>query len=221
MRTRPLGQVEIRQVNETDLPSLAKAHLRIFPEYFTSHLGVQFLLHYYREFVDSAQATGFVAIQGGVVVGFVFGFTDSHSFHVRFYRNNFLPLVFILVRAIVRDGVVRRSIGSRMGNVFLAIRSQCQASPVPGRNEARSSFQSRLISIGVAPEARGVGLAEELVNRLLEWFHDRGVQTVGLSVRSDNVRAMAFYRKTGWNYEMALGSSTYFFRATTQDQTPA
>jgi len=55
-----------------------------------------------------------------------------------------------------------------------------------------------LISMWVAPEARGRGIGTELVGVVEEWAKDQGVGVVALDVREANARAIALYRRHGF-----------------------
>lgn len=55
-----------------------------------------------------------------------------------------------------------------------------------------------LISMWVAPEARGTGAARELVDAVAEWARGVGAVGVRLSVRRANERAIRLYRRAGF-----------------------
>ena len=50
----------------------------------------------------------------------------------------------------------------------------------------------------VRESARGQGLADAIVSRLLEHARDRGVEIVQLTVMADNARARRFYERCGF-----------------------
>ncbi|MCT9868371.1 GNAT family N-acetyltransferase [Paenarthrobacter aurescens] len=57
-------------------------------------------------------------------------------------------------------------------------------------------LQAMLISVYVAPRHRGLGLADELLNRACKAAcEDLGAQHLELGVHQDNSRALAFYRR--------------------------
>jgi ribosomal protein S18 acetylase RimI-like enzyme len=56
----------------------------------------------------------------------------------------------------------------------------------------------RILSVAVAPEARGQGLSKELVARALAWLRTAEVQYVKLEVRPDNLPAVKTYRGLGF-----------------------
>jgi ribosomal protein S18 acetylase RimI-like enzyme len=55
-----------------------------------------------------------------------------------------------------------------------------------------------LISFWVAPSARGRGVAEAAITRVATWARERHGADVMLSVRADNNRAIAVYRRHGF-----------------------
>lgn len=54
-----------------------------------------------------------------------------------------------------------------------------------------------LISMWVAPEARGAGVADTLIEAVVAWAAEQGRST-HLMVRSDNARARAAYQRAGF-----------------------
>jgi ribosomal protein S18 acetylase RimI-like enzyme len=57
---------------------------------------------------------------------------------------------------------------------------------------------AELLSFWVAPQARGAGVAARLVSAVETWADERGTTVLRLSVRPDNDRAIAFYRRYGF-----------------------
>lgn len=55
-----------------------------------------------------------------------------------------------------------------------------------------------LISMWVAPFARGAGVGDALVATVTRWARERRIGTVALEVMEDNARARAFYRRHGF-----------------------
>ena len=58
-----------------------------------------------------------------------------------------------------------------------------------------------ILGISLLPEWRGRGLGERLIRRTLDAARAFGLVRVELSVREDNTRAMALYRKVGFEVE--------------------
>lgn len=55
-----------------------------------------------------------------------------------------------------------------------------------------------LISLWVAPDARGTGVSSTLVDAVAEWANGEGAQCVTLAVKRDNSLAIALYERTGF-----------------------
>ncbi len=55
-----------------------------------------------------------------------------------------------------------------------------------------------LISMWVAPSARGRGVGDSLVTAILEWARDQHAGSVALAVFKTNERALALYRRHGF-----------------------
>ncbi|WP_238324967.1 GNAT family N-acetyltransferase [Paenarthrobacter nicotinovorans] len=69
-------------------------------------------------------------------------------------------------------------------------------------------LQAMLISVYVAPRLRGLGLADELLNEACKAAGEElGAQTIELGVHEDNARALAFYRRHGFE---ATGASRVY-----------
>ncbi len=72
----------------------------------------------------------------------------------------------------------------------------------PGQVEdaVRSSTIGRadVVGVFVAPEARGTGAIDALLDAAARWTADQGFETLGLEVHVDNHRAQAVYRRAGF-----------------------
>jgi RimJ/RimL family protein N-acetyltransferase len=58
--------------------------------------------------------------------------------------------------------------------------------------------QRHLVAMWVAPEARGTGIAPELVEAVVQWAREDGATEVTLGVADGNERARALYLKCGF-----------------------
>jgi ribosomal protein S18 acetylase RimI-like enzyme len=209
--------VEYRELAVADLPAVANLHREVFADHFLGHMGSRFLELFYGEFVSRPGNYGLVAVADGKVVGAVIGSTEAGRLFSDFYRRHFLRLGVTFAGRFVRDGYVRRHTRQRLGHVGMAIRSRLglgrrKAPAAPGASASAGSPTARLLSIGVASSHRGTGIAAELAARFCARLAEDGVDRVGLSVRNDNPRAIAFYEKTGWKLEKSTSSSISFWR---------
>lgn len=62
----------------------------------------------------------------------------------------------------------------------------------------RNSSNARLYSLGISPEARGLGYGRQLLDALEALCPDLGCTQLTLEVRADNRTAMALYRRSGF-----------------------
>jgi ribosomal protein S18 acetylase RimI-like enzyme len=58
--------------------------------------------------------------------------------------------------------------------------------------------ETELISMWVAPFARGQGVADALVGAVIDWAKERRIERISLNVMESNERARAFYRRHGF-----------------------
>jgi len=207
----------VRWMRSDDVAGAALLHRIAFPDYFLTHMGQGFLERFYSEFVDRSSNYGFVAIGDEKLVGSVVGTLDSGRFFSRFYRRHFLSLALTLAGRVIVDPYIRRNLVSRMAHVRQALSSRFtrrQRTDPAIDPSAAGQVPARLLSIGVHPEKRGSGLAEQLVDSYCEALWQDGLERVGLSVRPENQRAIAFYEKTGWQRVGASAASVQYTRST-------
>jgi ribosomal protein S18 acetylase RimI-like enzyme len=69
---------------------------------------------------------------------------------------------------------------------------------VVGHERTEQPERVALVSMWVAPEARGRGLGSELVERVVEWAEDRGADAVTLWVNESNAPAIGLYERAGF-----------------------
>lgn len=182
------------------VPALAEAHRDCFPGYFLTNLGRKFLETYYRSYLESSGGTGVVAVDpSGRVLAFVVGTADGSELESRLYRRHACRVAWSLLTGWLTSRDVRRQLAERFGQLWQAARVMVGGRR--GAGDERVSAEdavARLKSIGVRPECRGSGLAEAVQRAFQDEMARRGVARLGLSVRPENDRAIAFYRKTGW-----------------------
>jgi len=207
----------VRGLESKDVPEAARLHRTFFPEYFLTHMGQGFVERFYSEFVDRDGNYGYVAICGKEVVGSVIGTLDYQRCFNRFYRRHFPMLALTLVGRLIMDPYIRRQLAGRTGHVRQALHSfaaRRQQTSVLEESLAADGAVARLLSIGVHPNRRGSGLAEQMVDRYCNALWEDGWERVGLSVRPENARAIAFYEKTGWQRIGSSPSALQYLRST-------
>ena len=211
-----LPEVEVRAMATNDLVEVASLHRLIFSDYFLTHMGQSFLKYFYREFIDQPGSYAFVAIYNNRIIGCIAGTTNSAIHYNRFYRRNFSTLALIAAKRFLLDSYIRNNSLVRLSHIKVALHSlfsRVFGQPVISTGGASSNIDARLLSIGVASELRRKGVANKLVDRFCKQLLQDGIELVGLSVKSNNDRAITFYEKTGWQRELITETAVYFRRS--------
>ena len=204
-----------RRFVASDAPTAAELHRAVFRDYFLGRMGQRFLELFYAEF-DRPGNYGFVALVEGRLVGTVIGSTDLARMFNDFYRRNFPALARAYLVQAIRDTYVRRNTAARLAHVVKAVQSRLGLRP-SSAPDPKAWPPAQLLSIGVAEEHRGAGIAEALTERFCTALAADGVDAVGLSVRSDNARAAAFYVRTGWVLDRSDAKSSTYWKRLSQD----
>src|SRR5262249_11940928 len=89
----------------------------------------------------------------------------------------------------------------RVSDVPLNIVAEWQetAARIGSGTAPKPDGSGELISMWVAPFARGRGVGDALVNAVIEWAREQQASTVALGVLEGNERAVAFYRRHGFS----------------------
>jgi ribosomal protein S18 acetylase RimI-like enzyme len=72
------------------------------------------------------------------------------------------------------------------------------------RQPGRSSHVVILTTLAIDPSEKGTGLAAAMIEEAIEVVRAQGVLRVELTLEADNQRALAFYRKLGFEQEGRL-----------------
>jgi GNAT superfamily N-acetyltransferase len=83
-------------------------------------------------------------------------------------------------------------------NYYLAERSERVVGVVSGGVNDRHPGTLWLYGMYVTPRARGTGIAEQLVEVVVEWARDQGVSALHLQVAAPMIHARAFYERAGF-----------------------
>ena len=74
--------------------------------------------------------------------------------------------------------------------------------------------EGNLVSIGVDPDYREMGIGRELLDLSCEMAMDRGITSINLEVRESNTPAIALYEQEGF---VCTGKRPSFYRNPTED----
>ncbi len=82
-----------------------------------------------------------------------------------------------------------------LGSVTVLVRRVGEVDHTGRRiNDARAD----VVGVYVAPELRGTGAIDALLDAAARWTREQGFDTLALDVHADNVRAQAAYRRAGF-----------------------
>jgi ribosomal protein S18 acetylase RimI-like enzyme len=114
------------------------------------------------------------------VIGFIAGALDTGEFYRRFLRRHWVKATWAMLPRVVRPSVIRQ--------VVEVLRH--------GATESRA--RSELLSMAVAPTARRRGVGRRLVEELVSWARQKGVDRMKVVVAVGNEPAVALYRSNGF-----------------------
>lgn len=163
-------------------PQVADIHITCIGTGFLSSLGPAFLSELYRAIASCPVAFGHVAMQGGKVLGFIACTTSVGGLYKRVLLRRGWRLAIPLMRFTFSVRTVKRILQtllypSRMKDDFPA---------------------AEILSVAVRPQARGRGLASELMKAALEGLRQHGCSAAKVVVGAANEAANRYYLKEGF-----------------------
>jgi ribosomal protein S18 acetylase RimI-like enzyme len=170
----------LRRATSRDASALAELHASQIPTGFLPLLGKRFMRVLYRALIAWKRAVVLVVDDGGGPVGFAAGVEDVGDFYSHFAKRYGWKAGWVALPRLIRPSNMRRA-----WETFRYGQDQIE---VP----------AELLSMVIAPRARGKGLSVMLGARLLDELSQRGVPSVKVTVGSDNETALAAYRKMGF-----------------------
>lgn len=91
------------------------------------------------------------------------------------------------------------------GSFFVAERAQeVRGFYRVNRQKGRSRHVAVLETLAISPAEQGSGFAQSMIGEAIALMREEGVLRVELLVEADNARALAFYRKLGFEQEGRL-----------------
>ncbi|MGA8099647.1 MAG: GNAT family N-acetyltransferase [Candidatus Cybelea sp.] len=98
------------------------------------------------------------------------------------------------------DGDTEERWRDRLNNVPFNVIAYCEGVPagIVSGTTSDEVNEIELISMWVAPLWRGKGVADSLVEAVVDWARGNGIEGVSLRVMEGNARACSFYRRKGF-----------------------
>lgn len=177
----PEGDLTIRPAVPADARFCAPLHRQAIDTGFLSSLGDGFLTVLYRSLISDPEAVVLVAEDASGPIGFVTGIVDTGAFYRRFVKRHALEGGLRAAPRLLRPSALKKLVETaRYGG------------------EDHVGVTAELLSMAVIPERRGRGVAARLQERLLSTLVELGVPAVRVVVGSENDRAIASYRRSGF-----------------------
>ena len=92
---------------------------------------------------------------------------------------------------------------------FIALLNGQDSGSVRSSPHAEKTTVAELISMWVAPEARGIGLGEALIDAVISWARAESYSRLVLEVSNENRFAIALYKRKGFQATGKISSFPY------------
>jgi ribosomal protein S18 acetylase RimI-like enzyme len=164
---------------------LAVIHSHAFNDFFLTELGLPFLKTYYKA---ATQAKGSIAIcavnEQGRIIGFATGCEHSNRYNRRLVIKNILPFSLQAIRIFF----------TRPKALYRLLKNFEKKT-----NSADDGNYAELLSIAVLPEAKGLGVGKELLERFEKEARDKRCNKLALTTDFyNNDQIVEFYTKNGF-----------------------
>ncbi len=164
-------------------PPVALLHMQGIPTGFISSLGLDFVTALYEAIAESKSSFGLVACKGEEVVGFA-AFTENiNSLYKSILWKKGFKFAFLL--------------GSRLFS-WTRLKRIWETLVYPSRIQADDLPAAELLSIAVSPQARGRGIASQLIEAGIAECRKRGMDRVKVLVGANLQAANKLYLKCGF-----------------------
>ena len=198
-----LDDKRLERMASQHLSQVAALHEACFEGYYLTRFGQSFLEAMYGWYLSSPEAMAHVALDPtGQVVGFVAGTTEASSYHGSLFRYRGGAMVAALLRLLLSHPLVTLGlVWERKDMLPQALSALVSTSPEASSDAPAADDEphaASLVSIGVFPSQRRMGIARRLSEIFLAEAGERGCASVSLSVRDDNVAARRFYESLDW-----------------------
>ncbi len=193
------GQVELRLMATADVPLVARAHQRVLPDTLNSRLGIDFLENLYHGLLSDPHARCWAAWSGNRLLGFLSGTLQLHETSQHLVRQTPPAMkAWAGLRIMLRPAHLRAFISHK---IYCAHCRKRYGSPFP-----------LILTIGVIPEAQGVGVGRLLIEQADAFYLQSGLARYYVDTLKRNQGAVDFYVKTGFLTRETIDGSVLFYR---------
>lgn len=196
---------QIFDLSLKDLPEIVEVHLSAFPESALTQLGGETVRRYYEWQMNHAENALIIgAFLKNQMAGFCFAgrFFEATS---GFLRRNVLFLFWQILSHpnLVQSELIRErtSFGIRVlkKKFFNASAAKKNKEKQASKSESINLSESfGILSIAVSRKFQGCGIGQVLMQAIEAAARKRSFRQMHLSVHTDNLSAVRFYEKCGW-----------------------
>jgi len=169
----------------------AELHIKNIPTGFISSLGINFVTALYGCIAEDNNSFSFVAVDDGKVIGFVAFSTNLSKLYKYVGLKRGFKFGFILARKMVSFRVIKKV----FDNIFY-----------PSKMAKMNLPDAELLSIVVASQGRGKGVANQLVDAGFAECRKRSIERVKVLVAAGNEPANKLYQKCGFELATQIES---------------
>lgn len=162
---------------------VACLHIQGIPTGFISSLGQEFVASLYEAIAEDKNSFGFVAVESDKVLGFVTFSTNLSRLYKYVASKKGFRFAFVLAKRMLSLRIIKKI----WDNLFY-----------PSKMKKMDLPDAELLSIAVASDGRGRGIAKQLVDAGFEECLKRGIDKVKVLVAADNEVANKLYKKCGF-----------------------
>lgn len=177
------NQIAFDMLKTEHAPQLARLHIEELKKGFISSLGIEFVAALYEAIAEDKNSFGFVAVENEKVLGFV-TFSTNLS---KLYKHVVLKKGFKFAFVLACKTFSRKASKGVWNNLFY-----------PSKMKMMDLPDAELLSIVIAPQGRGKGIAKQLVGASFEECRERCIDKVKALVAVQNEMANKFYLKCGF-----------------------
>lgn len=184
-----MSNIKVRTTSLSDSLSIAQIHKECFKNHYLGKFSVKTIELFYKEFLKNPDIIFINCCdENNDIIGFVMGGESSiiQDISKRYILSNKLYLTFQIL-------LTPSNWSSSFKKIKLFFTSN---------NKKKINLQHcdsfRLLSIAITRNFQGKGISTLLIDAFESKLRKRDIQSYGLSVRTENIRAIGFYKKMGF-----------------------
>lgn len=193
-----------RSSTNDDLKEIAKCHLKAFPDSFSSKLGFRYCRKMLSWYIEDKRGEMFHIEEDGKIIGYCgsiikFKYGQSGS-STSMIQHSFYTLMgsLILRPWLLFHMEIMNHLPFIWKNIKLKFKTSKSFKKAQIAPEEEFIPTIGLVVIGVDPQYQGKGYGSMLLKEFERRAIVKGFKNAQLSVRKDNMQAIAAYKKNGW-----------------------